>query len=462
MTRSPLPPGVVAPLVVLALALAVGLLAGPWWGFGGLAAGLSTILGHHLWHLSKLAAWSAGGFDAPVPHGRGAWELPFNGLHRRVRLRSARQRDLTHALERFQAAAQAVPDGMVVIDREARIQWANQSAVAHFGLDLDRDRGQPLGNLARHPDFLGYIDSGDFSRSIMVESQRAPGVTLEIQVVPFGTDERLVISRDVSHIEAVARMRRDFIANISHELKTPLTVVCGFVETLQDLALEPDQRDRYLGLIEVQAHNMQRLVDDLLALSTLESEQNPPPDLVFALAPLLQERAADARALSSGRHAFEVDADAAAAVALRGIREEFASAVGNLLSNAIRYTPAGGTVRLAWHRADDGSGVLAVADTGIGIAPEHLPRLTERFYRVDRSRSRATGGTGLGLAIVKHVLLRHQCELDIASEPGRGSEFRIRIPATRLASLPTSPGEGDPEAGARRNETAAPAATAIR
>jgi len=462
LTRSPLPPGAVAPLVVLVLALAVGLLAGPWWGFGGLAAGFATIIGHHLWHLSRFAAWSASGFDAPVPHGRGAWVLPFNGLHRRVRLRSARQRDLTHALERFQLAAQAVPDGMVVIDREGRIRWANRSAVAHFGLDLERDRGQPLGNLARHPAFLGYIDSGDFSRSIMVESQRAPGVTLEIQVVPFGTDERLVISRDVSHIEAVARMRRDFIANISHELKTPLTVVSGFVETLQDLALEPQQRARYLGLIEVQARNMQRLVDDLLALSTLESEQNAPPDLPFPLAPLLQERAADARALSSGRHALEVDADAAAAVALRGSREEFASAVGNLLSNAIRYTPEGGTVRLAWHRADDGSGVLAVADTGIGIAPEHLPRLTERFYRVDRSRSRATGGTGLGLAIVKHVLLRHQCELEIASEPGQGSEFRIRIPATRVTMLAASPGDGASDTGSRREEPAAPAATALR
>ena len=447
--RSPLMPGVAAPLVVLVLALAGGLLAGPWWGFGGLAAGLATIIGHHLWHLRKFAAWSAGGLDAPVPHGRGAWQLPFNGLHRRVRVRSARQRDLTHALERFQLAAQAVPDGMAVIDGEGRIRWANRSAAAHFGLDLGRDRGQPLGNLARHPAFLAYIDSGDVSRAITVESQRVPGVTLEIQVVPFGSDERLVISRDVSHIEAVARMRRDFIANISHELKTPLTVVCGFVETLQDLAPEPQQRERYLGMIEAQARNMQRLVDDLLVLSTLESEQNPPPEAPFPLAPLLQERVADARALSAGRHAVDVDANAAAGIALRGSREEFASAVGNLLSNAIRYTPEGGTVRLAWHPGEDGSGVLVVADTGIGIAPEHLPRLTERFYRVDRSRSRATGGTGLGLAIVKHVLLRHQCELEIASEPGRGSEFRIRIPAPRLAPLPALPADAGSGAAAR-------------
>jgi two-component system phosphate regulon sensor histidine kinase PhoR len=460
LTRlSPLP-GVVAPAVVLAAALPVALLLGPWWGFGVVAAGLFAIIVHHLWHLGKLAAWATADIDAPVPHGRGAWEAVFTGLHRRVRLRAARQRDLSVVLERFRLAAEAVPDGMVVIDQEGRIRWANRRAIAHLGLDLERDRGQPLTNLARQPAFIEYLGGTDFSHPIVVESQRSPGATLEIQVVPFGTEERLVVSRDVSRIEAVARMRRDFIANISHELKTPLTVVSGFVETLQDLELEPRQRERYLRLMQDQARNMHRLVDDLLTLSALESEQTAPPETALPLAPLLLERTADARALSSGRHAIDVDLADAAAVSLRGARDELASAVGNLLSNAIRYTAPGGAVRLSWRAAADGTGAIVVSDNGIGIAAEHLPRLTERFYRVDRSRSRATGGTGLGLAIVKHVLLRHQCELEIASEPGKGSEFRIRIPAARLIRTPGSPPDSDPQTGpADSSGNRSPAAT---
>jgi two-component system phosphate regulon sensor histidine kinase PhoR len=229
-------------------------------------------------------------------------------------------------------------------------------------------------------------------------------------------------------------MRRDFIANVSHELKTPLTVVAGFIETLQDLDLEPRQRNRYLGLMQDQARNMHRLVNDLLTLSALESEHNPLNDDEFAVVPLLLEASADAKALSNGQHAIELAIGDAATIV--GNRDELASAFGNLVSNAVRYTPPGGTITLEWQVDADGSGRFAVTDTGIGIAPEHVPRLTERFYRVDRSRSRATGGTGLGLAIVKHVLLRHQAELDIASEPGRGSTFAVRLPARRVRPAP--------------------------
>ncbi len=263
-----------------------------------------------------------------------------------------------------------------------------------------------------------------------ITSQRDVPLTLSLQIVPFGAEEKLLIARDITQLEAVARMRRDFIANVSHELKTPLTVVAGFLETMQDLELEPPQRDRYLALMAEQARSMQRLVDDLLTLSALESEQNAPVESGFAVAPLLLELSADARALSGGHHRIGVDlADAATLV---GSRDELASAFGNLVSNAVRYTPEGGAITLAWRVEADGTGVFAVTDSGIGIAPEHLPRLTERFYRVDRSRSRATGGTGLGLAIVKHVLLRHQAELAVDSEPGRGSTFSVRLPARRV------------------------------
>jgi two-component system phosphate regulon sensor histidine kinase PhoR len=261
-------------------------------------------------------------------------------------------------------------------------------------------------------------------------------MTLAIQVVPFGVAEKLLIARDVTQLEAVARMRRDFIANVSHELKTPLTVISGFVETLQELDLDERQRSRFLQLMREQAASMQRLVEDLLTLSTLESEHNPLSDDRFAIVPLLLAVSADAKGLSKGSHDISLHIGDTATV--MGGREELASAFGNLVSNAIRYTPAGGTIKLAWRIDPDGTGVLSVTDSGIGIAVEHLPRLTERFYRVDRSRSRATGGTGLGLAIVKHVLLRHQADLEIASEPGKGSTFAVRLPAKRVerAELP--------------------------
>jgi two-component system phosphate regulon sensor histidine kinase PhoR len=424
--------GLAAPIAVLALALAVGALIHPWAGFALLAVGAGAVIGFHLVNVQRLADWSAAALDAPVPEGRGPWKTAFSALYRRVRVRAGYQRELAQTIERFRSAAEAIPDGMVVIDTASRIRWANAAAVAQFGLELASDLGQPLGNLVRQPEFVRYLEVGEFSDSVVVESQRAGGITLQLQIVPFGIDERLLISRDVTRLEAVSRMRRDFIANISHELKTPLTVVSGFIETLQELDLEPRQRQRFLQLMQEQAKSMQRLVDDLLTLSALESEQNALQETVFPVAPLLLERAADARALSAGQHVIELDLGDATTASVSGNRDELASAFGNLVSNAIRYTPAGGTIRLGWHTTVEGGGAFSVADSGIGIAPEHIPRLTERFYRVDRSRSRATGGTGLGLAIVKHVLLRHQAELEVVSEPGQGSTFSVLLPARRV------------------------------
>jgi two-component system, OmpR family, phosphate regulon sensor histidine kinase PhoR len=271
--------------------------------------------------------------------------------------------------------------------------------------------------------------------------------------VPFGVAEKLLISRDVTQLESVARMRREFIANVSHELKTPLTVISGFVETLQELELDERQRTRFLQLMQEQAASMRRLVEDLLTLSALESEQNPLADEQFAIVPLLLHISADAKGLSQGQHQVLLDIGDAAMV--KGSRDELASAFGNLVSNAIRYTPAGGTITLAWRVRPDGAGVFSISDTGIGIGPEHLPRLTERFYRVDRSRSRATGGTGLGLAIVKHVLLRHHAELEITSEAGKGSTFSVRLPARRVQRAPPA-SVGHDEADAPEVATPAP------
>src|SRR6185295_15139854 len=287
-----------------------------------------------------------------------------------------------------------------------------------------------LGNFMRAPEFIRYLETENFADAVIVESQREAGATLSILIVPFGVDERLLISRNITQVEAVSRMRRDFIANVSHELKTPLSVVAGFLETLQDMKLEARQRTRYLQLMTEQANSMQRLIDDLLTLSTLESEHTVRADTSFAVLPLLLEVSADAKALSAGQHHMVLDVATPAIVT--GNRDELASAFGNLVSNAVRYTPENGTITLGWHVDDEGRGAFSVTDTGIGIAPEHIPRLTERFYRVDRGRSRAGGGTGLGLAIVKHVLLRHQAELDVMSELGQGSTFTMILPASRI------------------------------
>jgi two-component system phosphate regulon sensor histidine kinase PhoR len=420
--------GLVAPVLVMALALAAGVVDGVAAALAVTAVGALAIIAWNLFQVDALARWASGPVEVPVPEGRGTWALAYAALYHRVRLRSARQRDLRLALDRFVSGARALPEGVVVLDADDRIEWANPRAEAHLGLDLKHDSGAPIVNLVRHPAFVQYLAVGDFSEPVIIQSTRESALTLSLQIVPFGVEEKLLMSRDITRLEAVARVRRDFIANVSHELKTPLTVLAGFIETLTDVEMDERQRQRCLALMREQADSMQRLVEDLLTLSALESEQ-----LVnegeFAVVPLLLAVSSDAKALSGGRH--EVTLTIRDAATLLGSREELASAFGNLVSNAVRYTPEGGRISLEW-RVTDAGGEFTVADSGIGIASEHVPRLTERFYRVDRSRSRATGGTGLGLAIVKHVLIRHQAELIVASEEGRGSSFTVLLPQDRV------------------------------
>ena len=413
-------------------ALVAGLAGGVGAACAVLAVGAIAIIAWHLRYLDRLLRWAAGPIDAQVPEGRGAWGLAFTALYRRMRLRSARQRDLRLALERFESGAEAMPEGVVVLDGNNRIEWANSRAERHLGIDSRKDRGAPIVNLVRQPAFVHYLASGETSEPLVLQSAREAALTLSLQIVPFGVEEKLLMSRDITRLEAVARVRREFIANVSHELKTPLTVLLGFIETLTDVPLDEAQRARCLALMSDQARSMQRLVDDLLTLSALESEESPLDEAAFVIAPLLRALAADARALSAGRHEITLTIDAPATI--YGSRDELASAFGNLISNAVRYTPDGGRIALDWRVSTDG-GEFSVTDTGIGIAAEDVPRLTERFYRVDRSRSRATGGTGLGLAIVKHVLIRHQGELRIESEPEHGSRFTAWLPARRVRAL---------------------------
>jgi len=429
--------GLVAPGVLAFVTLLAWAVAGSGWALAVLGLGAAAIVGFHLYYLQVLTDWASGPLDATVPEGRGAWTPMFAAIYRRVRLRVADQRDLRAVIARFQQVAEAIPDGIVVLDASHRIEWANPRALAQLGLDLDHDIGQPIVNLVRQPEFLRYLEAGDYGDAIVVASGRDARTILALQLVPFSLDKKMLMSRDVTQLEAIATMRRDFIANVSHELKTPLTVISGFVETMQDMELDTRQRERFLQLMHEQARNMQRLVVDLITLSALESEHNGLVDERFAIVPLMLELSTEAKALSKGQH--EVTLDIGDAANVQGSREELASAFGNLVSNGIRYTPSHGTIAIAWRVDPDGSGVFSVADSGIGVAAEHLPRLTERFYRVDRSRSRATGGTGLGLAIVKHVLLRHQAELVIASERGKGSTFAAHLPAKRVERLAEPP-----------------------
>lgn len=411
---------------------------GPVWIFVGrqqawetFCGGLLLYLLYHLWFLAKLMRWLRGPLDARVPAGWGIWEVAFAGLHRRVRIRLEQQHSLARALERFRLAGEALPDGVVVFNRHRQIDGLNAQAAAHFNLNPATDRGQPVTNLIRQPEMVSYLSAGQFDEPLLLQNDLHKGQTLQIQVIPYGDDQNLLISRDISQLERLENMRRDFVANVSHELKTPLTVVSGFVEMLVDDfdAYPREDALHYLRLVQEQSGRMQHLIDDLLTLSALETGSLTPLDERVEVPALLASIQQEARALSAGRHQISLVCEGPPV--LLGCANELRSAFGNLASNAVRYTPDGGKVELIWRNTADGA-AFTVADSGIGIAPQHIPRLTERFYRVDRSRSRETGGTGLGLAIVKHVLTRHQGHLEVESEAGKGSRFSACFPALRI------------------------------
>ena len=340
-------------------------------------------------------------------------------------------------LEDFLAAMQASPNGVVLMDADDRIEWFNQTAAEHFGLDARRDAEQHFTNLVRDPLIAAYFAKRDFQNSVLIAGRslaRSSAQRISVQMHVYGQNRSLLLSRDVTAIEQAEAMRRDFVANVSHEIRTPLTVLGGFVETLQTLQLSDDERVRYLDLMSQQASRMQSLVDDLLTLSKLEGSPLPADFGLVRVGSLMRQCADEGRALSNlvwgCSQEIQLEFDDEDEIA--GSETELHSALFNLVGNAVRYTPADKSIRVTWSVHTNGQGVLTVTDQGIGIAAEHIPRLTERFYRVDRSRSRDTGGTGLGLAIVKHVLQRHDAELKIDSTPGVGSSFRMVFPAHRV------------------------------
>jgi two-component system phosphate regulon sensor histidine kinase PhoR len=395
---------------------------------------LAVVLGIALWRelreFRKLRRWASQTRLTDPPEAEGAWGEVFNLLHRHRRATLKRRRELAQLMVRSRRGAQALPYGVAVLDASFNLQWCNEAAQDHLGLEPERDRNQPIVNMVRAPEFVEYLRVGDFAEPVRLG---APGGrrTLQLQIVSFGDEEHLLLSQDVTGAARVEAMRRDFVANVSHELRTPLTVLAGFLETIQDLKLDASRVRDYVGLMAPQAERMKRLIDDLLTLSVLEHAPPPPEAERVPLKALLERVRGEAEALSAGKHRISVEIEGAHD--LLGAEREIASAFTNLATNAVRYTPAGGAVRLRWRSGDSG-GEFSVEDTGIGIDPEHLPRLTERFYRVDRGRSRETGGTGLGLSIVKHALARHQAALAIESTPGKGSRFIARFPATRLTA----------------------------
>ncbi len=357
---------------------------------------------------------------------------------RLLRERDNRIAESEGRLAEFLAAIQASPHGVVLLDSDARIEWCNQIAAAQFGFDAQRDLQQHIGNLVRDPVFLAYFSSADIQQGITIAGRNSTAsrpVRLAVQLHPYGEGRKLLLANDVTAVEQADAMRRDFVANVSHEIRTPLTVLSGFIETLQTLNLSDAERKRYLALMAQQSLRMQNLVSDLLTLSRLEGSPLPGVGEWIPVVTLMAQCEQEARALSAvlPELQHQLQFEVAKPSSLSGVHSELFSAWSNLINNAIRYSPPAGKIVVSWNVLPDGSGEFAVQDSGPGIAPEHLPRLTERFYRVDRSRSRDTGGTGLGLAIVKHVVQRHGAELSIHSTLGQGARFAIRFPSERLS-----------------------------
>ncbi len=401
---------------------------------------------YYAWKLAQLADWLNDPKAATLPDGLGVWGDTLGNLYRLIRAERNAQQALAVSLGRFQEAASALPDGAVMLDNQYNIVWCNPNAEAHWSISLDRDRMQTITYLIRYPEFIEYLNARKFGEPLTLKisqsktSSTPTEITLSVQLVSFGDEQMLLLSRDISEREQLETMRRDFVANVSHELRTPLTVLLGFLETLMNGGSDnPVIVEKSLAHMSTQTVRMERLVNDLLTLSRLEDNRNRLATAPINMPELIASIVLDAQHLSNGEHLIVQELDDGW---LAGNRDEVSSALSNLVTNAVRYTPKGGRIYIRWN-TKNGAPVFVVQDNGEGIPTEHLPRLTERFYRVDRGRSRVAGGTGLGLAIVKHVLLRHGGHIGIASSQdvaNHGSTFTATFPTDRAcAPQPVSP-----------------------
>lgn len=385
----------------------------------------------HRRYLRSMLEWISGPLDAPLPDANGVWGEFVSRMNSRVKIRKREKNELAAALEQFRSAMEALPDGVIFMDDQRRILWMNHLAETLMFLSQSKDTGKPIEHMVREPEFVAYLQASAYTNPLTFHPSRKPNACYMINVIDYGFDRSLMTIRDLSQLEKLENIRRDFVANVSHELKTPLTVISGFLETLQThhLTLPDEKRQRFLDLAQAQAQQMNRLVQDLLTLSSLEVSAGFADESEIPLRTMTAEVIEDAKRLSDDQH--QISLDVPKELMLRGSSAAVRSILSNLINNAVNYTPPGGSIKVFWESSDSG-GCLRVSDTGIGISSTHLPRLTERFYRVDQGRSKETGGTGLGLAIVKHALSRHSGELRIRSTLGEGSTFSACFPAQRI------------------------------
>jgi two-component system phosphate regulon sensor histidine kinase PhoR len=422
-------------LILIVLAFVAGLIALS--NFGptlGIAAGITVLaipLIYSYINLAHLLKYTVDDSIETMPLPSGYFEDALSRLQRLVRNLKQRILSVEKQHNRFIEAFQASPNGILMLDDEDQIEWCNAIAERFFGLNFKRDVMQRINFLIRRPEFVQYLYKRQFDEPLLLERMGpAANLSLMLQAFPFGGNRHLLLIQDVTDLQKADAMRRDFVANVSHEMRTPITVLMGFLETIQSLELDKAQQDQYFEMMMSQAQRMKSLVEDLLTLANLEANSLPAPMQTIQMKTVMALLKNDAEALSQGCHTFNFEI--ATERNILGEEREILSAFGNLVSNAIRYTPDIGSISAIWRINEREEGEFAVTDTGPGIASEHLPRLTERFYRVDRSRSRDTGGTGLGLAIVKHIASRHQAQLIIESTSGKGSTFTLRFPKERL------------------------------
>lgn len=418
--------------------LGLGLLVG--WLLGQPVAGvLAVTLTYLFWshrQLLRLIKWldEAAEKEVEPPESAGIWGDIFDGIHRVQRQHKRSKRRLTNVIERIQDSTAALDDGVVMADKHGNLEWWNRAAGELLSLQTPHDQGQQLTNLVRDPLFVDYLENSSERDPIQIIAPANANRQLQIAITLYGSGNRLLLVRDVTRLHQLETMRKDFVANVSHELRTPLTVISGYVETLIESGVDlPPLWNKALNRMQEQTFRMQNLVSDLLLLSRLEATEPEDDSNYVHLKPLLSGIVDDTRALSGeNEHQVVLECDEEAAIV--GDSGELRSAFANLAYNAVRYTPMGGRIKIRW-KQDTKGGHLTIKDNGVGIDPVHIPRLTERFYRVDRSRSNSTGGTGLGLAIVKHVLLRHGGEISISSHPGKGSSFVCHFPKNRLVKM---------------------------
>ena len=399
------------------------------------------------WKFTRFQNWLNSTYLQANPAWSGAWLDVATRIQRQQLLAENSSKLHERRLQDFLLAIQASPNGVILLDDEARIDWCNDTAASHLGLDVKKDRLQHIVHLVRDPLFTRYFAQENHPSEVLIDG-RSTSVSnlrkLSVQLHKYGDGRLLLLSRDVTEVVKAEAMRRDFVANVSHEIRTPLTVLGGFVETLQSVPLDANDIQKYLHLMAIQSDRMQSLVADLLTLSQLEVSQSPNGQDYVSIPDLINQVISEANALTSliadqfSGQKHELIFDQAPCLYVMGSKSELFSALSNLVSNAIRYTPLGGLVHLTFSQTDDRL-TISVKDTGPGIASEHLPRLTERFHRIDQSRSRETGGTGLGLAITKHVMQRHGGELQIQSELGKGSTFNLIFPASRISNQIATP-----------------------